>query len=437
MNTPAPIGWLGILRLGLVQASLGAVVVLTTSAINRVMVVELALPATIPGLLVALHYAVQLSRPAMGHGSDRGGRRTPWILGGMAVLALGGLGAAAATALLAESLALGLALAVLAFLAVGAGVGAAGTSLLALLATRVAPHRRAPAATIVWLMMIAGFVATTALAGRFLDPYSPGRLLAVTATVCGLALLVAAAAIWRMEPEAAPAAARPAPEGSLRDALAGIWREPEARRFTVFVFVSMLAYSAQDLILEPFGGQVFGLSLGETTRLASAQHMGVFLGMVLAALAGGLGHGRLGSLRDWTIGGCLASAAALAALAIGGTLGPGFPLRVAYAALGIANGAFAAAAIATMMQLAGGGRREGTRLGLWGAAQAIAFGLGGLAGAAASDLARSLIAAPGLAYGAVFLGEALLFLVSARLAARIGGAAPAVAAPGAFAPSRI
>jgi MFS family permease len=98
------------------------------------------------------------------------------------------------------------ALAVLAFIAVGAGVGAAGTSLLALLATRVAPRRRAPAATIVWLMMIFGFVVTTALAGRFLDPYSPQRLLAVTGTVCGIAMLLALAAIWGMEP-ATPAAA--------------------------------------------------------------------------------------------------------------------------------------------------------------------------------------------------------------------------------------
>ena len=72
-----------MLRLGLVQTALGAVVVLTTSTLNRVMVVELALPALLPGLLVALHYAVQITRPRMGHGSDTGGRRTPWIVGGL------------------------------------------------------------------------------------------------------------------------------------------------------------------------------------------------------------------------------------------------------------------------------------------------------------------------------------------------------------------
>ena len=80
--------WVQILRLGLVQACLGAVVVTTTSTLNRVMVVELALPALLPGALVALHYLVQMLRPRLGHGSDVTARRTPWIVGGMAVLAV-------------------------------------------------------------------------------------------------------------------------------------------------------------------------------------------------------------------------------------------------------------------------------------------------------------------------------------------------------------
>ncbi|WP_043338856.1 BCD family MFS transporter [Belnapia moabensis] len=414
------IGWLGILRLGLVQTALGAIVVLTTSAINRVMVVELGLPATIPGLLVALHYAMQLMRPAMGYGSDTGGRRTPWIIGGVGVLGLGGIGAALATGLMAEWRLAGLALAALSFVMIGLGVGAAGTSLLALLATRVAPARRAPAATIVWLMMIFGFIVTTALAGRFLDPFSPARLLAVAAAVSGLALLVTVLAVWGMEPAGLRAAPECAPRGGFRAALAEIWGERQARQFTVFVFVSMLAYSAQDLILEPFGGVVFGLTLGETTKLASLQHGGVFGGMALVALLGG----RLGSLKGWTVAGCAASAVALFGLAGAAAVGPGWPLGLSYVALGAANGAFAAAAIATMMQLAGQGRggREGTRMGLWGAAQAIAFGLGGLAGAGASDLARNLIGSAPMAYGAVFCTEGVLFLVSGVLAARIGRA---------------
>ena len=94
------LSWLSILRLGLVQMCLGAIVVLMTSTLNRLMVVELALPALLPGFLVALHYGVQLTRPNWGFRSDRGGRRSTWIIGGIVILACGGLAATAAIPLL-------------------------------------------------------------------------------------------------------------------------------------------------------------------------------------------------------------------------------------------------------------------------------------------------------------------------------------------------
>jgi BCD family chlorophyll transporter-like MFS transporter len=303
-------------------------------------------------------------------------------------------------------------------------VGASGTSLLVLLAKRVDERRRAAAATIVWVMMIAGFVVTATTAGHLLDPFSPARLVAVTAAVAVAAFLLAVLAVWGVESRSAPAAgALPAAKAPFREALAQVWAEPQARRFTVFVFVSMLAYSAQDLILEPFAGTVFGLTPGESTRLAGVQHGGVLVGMLLVALgATAVGGRRLGSLRGWTVGGCVASAAALAALVAAGMVGPGWPLRPSVFALGVANGAFAVAAIGSMMGLAGSGReaREGVRMGLWGAAQAVAFGLGGFAGTVAVDLARHLVGSPAAAYGVVFAAQAALFLVSAGLAAQVG-----------------
>ncbi len=426
--TGAALGWLGILRLGLVQTALGAIVVLTTSTLNRVMVVELALPAMVPGALVGLHYAVQLSRPRWGHGSDLGGRRAPWIVGGMAVLALGGVAAALATAVMASHLAAGVALAIAGFVLIGGGVGAAGTSLLALLASRVGERRRAAAASIVWIMMIAGMVVTATVAGHLLDPFSPARLVAVSAGVAAVALLVTLLAVWGVERGAravAPLAAAPAGESrpSFRLVLGEVWAEPRARRFTVFVFVSMLAYSAQDLVLEPFAGLVFGMTPGETTRLAGVQHGGVLAGMILVALAGSaIGGRRFGSMRRWAVGGCIASAIALAGLAASGFFGAAWPLRGTVFALGVANGAFAVAAIGTMMGLANEGRarRQGIRMGLWGAAQATAFGLGGFLGTVAVDVARALLGSPLVAYASVFAGEALLFLVSAILALRLG-----------------
>ena len=425
LEPPNPLGWLGIFRLGLVQTALGAIVVLTTSTINRVMVVELAMPAMLPGALVGLHYAVQLLRPRFGHGSDAGGRRTPWIVGGMAMLAIGGVAAATATAWMSTQPVGGILLAILAFLAIGVGVGCAGTSLLVLLATRVTPRRRPAAATIVWVMMILGFILTSAIGGRFLDPFTPLRLVQVAACVASLAFLVSFAAVYGIE---TVATSSPSPVGpsatamakpSFRAALSEVWGEPQARRFTLFVFMSMLAYSAQDLILEPFAGLVYGLTPGQTTQLSGVQNSGVLLGMVLVACLGtAIGGPRLGSLRGWTIAGCLLSACALLALAFGGWMGPDWPLKPTVFSLGFANGMFAVAAIGSMMSQASDGTpsREGVRMGLWGAAQAIAFGGGGFLGTVAVDLTRWLVGSPVTAYGMVFVAEAVLFLISVGLA---------------------
>jgi BCD family chlorophyll transporter-like MFS transporter len=417
------LGWLGILRLGVVQAALGAMVVLATSTFNRVMVVELALPAMLPGLLVAVHYMTQVVRPRMGYGSDVGGRSTPWIVGGMVVLGASTLLSAMATARMSNDVVVGTALALVGYLGIGLGVGAAGTSLLVLLAKRVAPARRAAAASTVWLMMIAGFAVTATTAGRFLDPYTSARLVAVTAGVVGIALVLAVAALWRLErtaDRARPEATTSHP--AFRAALAEVWAESEARRFTIFVFVSMLAYSAQDLILEPFAGVVFGNSVGESTKLAGLQHQGVFFGMLGVAVAGSVFKGRLlGSLKFWTVTGCVASAGALWALSAASMHGPGWPLGLNVLLLGIANGAFAVAAIGSMMANAanGAGSREGVRVGIWGAAQALAFGLGGFAGTVVSDVAHALLGAPVLAYAVVFGLEGFLFLVSALLASQL------------------
>ena len=422
------LGWLGIFRLGLVQTALGSIVVLTTATINRVMVVELALPAMLPGLLVGLHYGVQISRPRFGHGSDLGGRRTPWIVGGMAVLALGGISAALATAWMASNMAAGIVFSVVAFVLVGLGVGASGTTLLALLAKLVDVRRRAAAATLVWLMMILGFAVTAGGAGYFLDPFSPARLITVTTTVCLAAFALTLLAIYRIEggdggfaPLAKPG---PAPShGGFREALAQVWAEPAARGFAIFVFVSMLAYSAQDLILEPFAGIVFGMTPGQSTQLSGVHSSGVLAGMLLVALLGSRFAGRLiGSLRFWMIAGCFASAATLVVLAAASVSGPPWPLNSSVFALGFANGAFAVGAIGSMMAMAGRGReaREGTRMGLWGAAQAIAFGLGGFMGTAVVDLSRLLVGSPVLAFATVFTMQALLFVSAAILGLRIG-----------------
>jgi len=419
--TKDSLSWIGIVRLGLVQTALGAVVVFSTSTLNRVMVVELSLPAMLPGALVAVHYGAQVLRPRLGHGSDVNGRRTPWIIGGMSVLAMGGVMAAAATGLMGAHLVPGLALAIAAFLLIGIGVGATGTTLLVLLATHVDPSRRAAAATVVWVIMIAGFVFTAASAGSLLDPFSPLRLLAVATGVASAATVVTVSAVHGLEGPAAPRSVHAGSRTPFAAALSQVSSEPVVRRFAIFVFVSMLAYGAEELLIEPFAGTVFGFTPGQSSKLSGVQHGGVLVGMLLVGGAGAIGGRRAVPLPTWTIAGCIASAAALVSLAAAGLTGPSWPLRTTVFVLGVANGVYAVAAIGSMMALVGAGQesRAGVRMGLWGAAQAIAFGLGGLAGTLESDLLRFVMTKPTSAYAAVFASEAALFIVAAMMVTRI------------------
>jgi MFS transporter, BCD family, chlorophyll transporter len=417
------LGWLGIVRLGFVQAALGAIVVLTTSTINRVMIVELALPAMVPGLFVTWHYALQVLRPSWGHGSDKGGRRTPWIIAGMAALALGGFGAAVSVHIMASNMVVGAIAATIAFTLIGGGVGAAGTNLLVLLAKRVEEKRRAAAATIVWIMMIVGFIITAALAGKFLDPFSTTRLMAVAGVICAVAFFMTLAALWRVEDSVQPTE-QSAPSRArvpFAQAISEVWADQTARRFAIFIFVSMLAYSAQDLILEPFAGLVFGFTPGQSTSLSGIQNSGVLLGMILVGGASTL-FPRLLSLRSWTVLGCLGSALALVGLVAAAQVGPGWPLKPSVFALGFSNGVFAVAAIGSMFSMAnsGGGSREGVRMGLFGASQAIAFGIGGFAGTVLVDISRAVLGSPVMAYATVFAIEAVFFLIAAALATAVG-----------------
>lgn len=428
-----PLSWVNIARLGLVQAAVGALSVLATSTLSRIMIVELALPAIVPGVLVAAHYLVQASRPRFGYGADARRRRTPTILGGMAVAAACAFVAAGATTLMQASPWLGGGLAFLAFAGFGLGIGAAGTGLLTLLAERTAPGRRPAAATVTWVLMIVGFIVCAGVAGKALEPYSPVRLLEVSAAVSVVAVALTALAVWGVEPREVAEPAGVAPATPFREALRQVASEPQTVRFALVIFTAMLAYSGQELLLEPLAGAVFGYSPGASTELMGMQRGGILLGMLLTAAAGGVGSRRGGAagLGGWTAGGCVAAAVGLATVALGAMSGPGFPIKPAVFALGLGDGVFAVSAVGAMMARVGAGApdREGVRMGLWGAAQAIAFGLGGVLATLTVDGVRAASGAAAPAYATALVVEGALFVVAAVLVLRSAMPAERSAAP--------
>ena len=410
------LGWFSIFRLGLVQACLGSVVVLMTSTLNRLMVVELSMAATVPGFLVGLHYAVQLSRPKWGLISDLENNRTKWINLGMLILGIGANLATLSLLFFHSNPFLAMLLSIIAYTLIGLGVGASGTSLLALMAKHTVERRRPAAAMITWLMMIFGIAMTAGIVGMLLVPYSFELLLKIVAGLTVLTMIISFAATWKIENKLDEIRQTNEEKAPLLEELKSLWEHSKTRNFTIFVFLSMTAYFMQELILEPYAGIVFQYTPSQTTSLSGMQNGGVFVGMLtVGILATAL---KFGTLKSWVQAGCFGSCFMLISIMLLGQINSSLPLELAVVGLGFFNGMFAVAAIGSMMSLAGSGskRREGTRMGLWGAAQAIAAGFGGLLGTILVDLLQVADLSPVNAYGMVFSLEASLFALAALLA---------------------
>ena len=254
------LSWLSIVRLGLVQMCLGAVVVLMTSTLNRLMVVELSLAATLPGALVAIHYLVQISRPKWGFLSDIQGNRTKWIILGMIILAVGANLAALCIPLYSFNATAATILSFFAYTLIGIGVGASGTSLLALLASHTIQHRRAAAATITWLMMIFGIAVTATVVGKLLEPYSVERLIKIVFGLTVVTVAITLISTLNIERGLPTVNKNINKSQSFLTGLKVIWANSQTKRFSVFVFLSMTAYFMQELILEPYAGIVFSFT---------------------------------------------------------------------------------------------------------------------------------------------------------------------------------
>ena len=431
--------WFSILRLGLVQLCIGSSVVIPLSTLNRLMKVELALPATIAGFLIALHYAVQLTRVNWGYLSDKTQNRSQWIIFGMLILGIGGVLASASIPLIESNFAYGIMLALFSYTLIGFGVGAAGTPLLALLASYSSKSQKGFAASITFLMMILGLAITGITAGIILDPYSHQKLIKITASLAIITNILSFLSLKNLEKSLRNNADARTPNAINYDVpfLEGIkkvWMEREARLFTIFIFISMGAFSMQDPILEPFAGEVFGFAVGESTKLDGFHKIGTLIGIILIILCLSkfrIGFGslsfvkneRLGSEKFWLITGCLFSALSLIIISVLGLTyrDPGILNSVVFL-FGISNGVFTAGILGTMLHLASKGSgdyKEGTRMGIWGAAQAYATMIAVFVSTVLVDILGLMMNSLPSVYGIVFLTAASFFIAAAFLGSLI------------------
>ena len=431
--------WFSILRLGLVQLCIGSSVVIPLSTLNRLMKVELALPATIAGFLIALHYAVQLTRVNWGYLSDKTQNRSQWIIFGMLILGIGGVLASASIPLIESNFAYGIMLALFSYTLIGFGVGAAGTPLLALLASYSSKSQKGFAASITFLMMILGLAITGITAGIILDPYSHQKLIKITTSLAIITNILSYLSLKNLEKTLRNNADVRTPNAinynePFLEGIKKVWMEREARLFTIFIFISMGAFSMQDPILEPFAGEVFGFAVGESTKLDGFHKIGTLIGIILIILCLSkfrigfaslsiVKNERLGSEKFWLITGCLFSAFSLFIISLLGLTyrDPGILNSVVFL-FGISNGVFTAGILGTMLHLASrgsGDNNTGTRMGIWGAAQAYATMIAVFFSTVLVDILGLMMNSLPSVYGIVFLTAASFFIAAAFLGSLI------------------
>jgi BCD family chlorophyll transporter-like MFS transporter len=412
-----------LIRLSLFQVSVGMAAVLLTGTLNRVMIVELGVSAWLVATMIALPLLFAPARALIGHRSDHhrsllGWRRVPYLWFGT-LLQFGGLAIMPFALLLmgrADTAAAGTIAAALAFLLTGAGLHTTQTAGLAL-ATDLAPADTRPrAVALLYVMLLAGMMVSAFLIAWALDPFTPTRLVQVIQGAAVVTVILNITALWKQEARdrARTASAEPRP------AFAAVWREFVAEERTARLLVAVgcgaAAFSMQDVLLEPYGGEILGLSVGQTTALTGLWAFGTLIGFALAGrwLAAGAEPHRIAGL------GVVAGIAAFMMILFAAPLASPGLLLAGAAAIGFGAGLFSVGTLTAAMALARSGT-SGLALGAWGAVQAscagLAIALGGIlrdliGGLAASDALGPTLAHRATGYGSVYLIEIALLLVT-------------------------
>jgi BCD family chlorophyll transporter-like MFS transporter len=405
-----------LLRLSLFQVSVGMAMVLLTGTLNRVMIVELGVPAWLVGLMVSLPIVFAPFRALIGFKSDThrsvlGWRRVPYIwfgtmmqFGGFAILPFALLvltGEGHGSAMWGE---IG---AALAFLLVGAGIHTTQTAGLALANDLASAETRPRVVALLYVMLLLGMVVSALVFGTLLRDFSAVQLIQIIQAVAVITVVLNVVAMWQQEARNPQVTDPKAPRTSFAEAWRSFSGAGPAKRLLVAVGLGTAAFSMQDILLEPFGGQVFGMSVGQTTWLTATLAAGTLAGFGLSARQLGRGGDphRLASL------GLVAGIAAFAAIIFAPLLDAPSLFQTGTFFIGLGGGLFSVGMLTAAMDLAsaGSGAMSGFALGAWGGVQATAAGLA----IGASGMLRDIISglSAGGALGDGVTGPAAPYLI--------------------------
>lgn len=414
-----------LLRLSLFQVSVGIATVLLVGTLNRVMIVELGVAAWVVAAMVALPIVFAPFRAFIGHRSDNhrsylGWRRVPYLWMGSLVM-FGGLAIMPFALILLSGdnrgpQWLGPASAALAFLMTGAGLHTTQTTGLAL-ATDLAPVETRPrVVALMYVMLLLGMIVSGIALAWLLADFSQLKLVKVIQGSAMVTLLLNVIALWKQEARQPSRTRHDTPRPAFRESWQPFVRQPGARRFLIAVALGTVAFNMQDIVLEPYGGEVMKLPVGDTTLLTALLALGALLAFAYAAYAlmrGANAH-RLAGF------GAALGLPAFAAVMLAAPLDSRFMFQMGTALIGFGGGLFAVSTLSAAMAFERNGN-NGLALGIWGAAQATAAGLaialGGalrdlISGMATQGLLGPVLTSPAVGYDVIYTIEAVLLLAT-------------------------
>jgi len=421
-----------LLRLGLFQVSVGMAAVLLLGTLNRVMIVELSVPATVVALMIALPVLSAPFRAILGHKSDNhkswiGWKRIPylwfgslWQMGGLAIMPF------ALIVLSGDQIHgpdwAGEALAGLAFLMTGIGMHMTQTAGLALASDRATDETRPKVVALLYVMFLMGMAVSAVILGWLLRDYEPTLLIRVVQGCAVVTVVLNLIALWKQE-KVKPmtpkemAEVRPIFLEGWRDLMAG----GDAGRILLVVVLGTMGFQMQDVLLEPYGAEILGLSVGNTTWLTACNALGALAGFILAGRWLSKGH----DMFRMAARGLLVGVAAFLAVMFAAPLGSVTLFYAGATCIGLGAGLFAVSTLTAAMALPEKGMAgRGLVLGAWGAAQATAAGLSIAVGGGLRDTVGSYAMAGHLgdvfatpAFGYAFVYQIEIFVLFATLIA--------------------
>jgi MFS transporter, BCD family, chlorophyll transporter len=418
-----------LLRLSLFKLTMGMTLALMLGTLNRVMIFELQVSAWLVSLMLALPLLVAPFRAITGFQSDThrsafGWKRVPFMWGGtlvqffglaimpFALLVLSGGGAVPTPPWVGQGAA------ALSFLMIGAGLQTSQTAGLALATDQASESTRPRVVALMYVMLLLGTVLGSLIYSVLLADFSPQRLVQVVQGTAMIVLVINAFALWKQEPRNHQRAAAMKTERAIpfREAWGRFIQNPSARRFLWATGLGTMAFNMQDVVLEPYGGEILGLSVSATSSLTALLAGGALLGYLMAgrSLARGIDPLRLAGYA------AVLGLPAFSAVIFAAPMDASWLFRLGAFGIGLSGGLFAVGTLLAAMRLEEG-RFVGMALGAWGAVQAVASGASIFIGGAMRDLVSGLatqgalgsaLAQPVTGYSFVYHTEMLLLFIT-------------------------